>query len=159
MAGFDQTPKIILRIIHWPPRIAYAVGMGPVIGNLLLLLTTTGRKTGQRRVTPLQYEEIDGRIYLAAARGRKADWYRNILADPNVEVRIKSRRFSGLAEPSLEARRIADFLEVRLRRRPNMIGMMFRAEGMRGTPDREALERYAADRALVIISPVGQSLR
>jgi len=34
----------------------YAVGLGPVVGRLVLLLTTTGRKTGLPRVTPLQYE-------------------------------------------------------------------------------------------------------
>jgi hypothetical protein len=73
LAGFDQTPTIILRLIHLPPRILYAVGLGPWIGNLILLLTTTGRKSGRRRVTPLQYKEIDGRIYLAAVRGQKAD--------------------------------------------------------------------------------------
>lgn len=89
MAGFDQTPKVILRLLHWPPRIVYAIGLGSLIGNLVLLLTTTGRKSGKRRVTPLQYEEIDGRIYLAAAGGKSADWFRNLLVNPKVEVRVK----------------------------------------------------------------------
>jgi deazaflavin-dependent oxidoreductase (nitroreductase family) len=153
MAGFDQTPKIILRLIHWPPRIVYAVGLGPWMGNLVLLLTTTGRKSGQRRVTPLQYEEIDGKIYLAAARGKHADWFRNLVVNPIVEVRVKARRFSGVAEPVTDVKRIADFLEVRLRRHPHMVGMMFRAEGLRAAPNRDAMERYAADRTLVVISP------
>ena len=153
MAGFDQTPKIILRLIHWPPRIVYAVGLGPWMGNLVLLLTTTGRKSGKRRVTPLQYEEIDGKIYLAAAGGRNADWFRNLVVNPIVEVRVKSRRFSGVAEPVTDVKRIAEFLEVRLRRHPRMVGMMFRAEGLRVAPNRDALERYAADRTLVVISP------
>jgi deazaflavin-dependent oxidoreductase (nitroreductase family) len=153
MAGFDQTPKIILRLIHWPPRIVYAVGLGPWMGNLVLLLTTTGRKSGKRRVTPLQYEEIDGKIYLAAAGGINADWFRNLVVNPIVEVRVKSRRFSGVAEPVTDVKRIAEFLEVRLRRHPRMVGMMFRAEGLRVAPNRDALERYAADRTLVVISP------
>jgi deazaflavin-dependent oxidoreductase (nitroreductase family) len=152
LAGFDQTPTIILRLIHLPPRILYAVGLGPWIGNLILLLTTTGRKSGKRRITPLQYEEIDGRIYLAAARGQKADWIRNISADPKVEVRIRNRRFSGTAEPVTDVKRIADFLEVRLRRHPSMVGRMFQAEGLPGAPDRKALEQYAAHRTMVVIS-------
>ena len=153
MGGFDRTPKIILRLIHWPPRIVYAVGLGPWMGNLVLLLTTTGRKSGKQRITPLQYEEIDGKIYLAAARGIHADWFRNLVVNPIVEVRVKARRFSGVAEPVTDVMRIADFLEVRLRRHPGMVGMMLRAEGLHGAPEREALERYAADRTLVIISP------
>ncbi len=153
MAGFDQTPKIILRLIHWPPQIVYAVGLGTLMGNLVLLLTTTGRKSGQPRVTPLQYEEIDGKIYLAAARGKNADWFRNLAANPKVDVRVKARRFSGVAQPVTDVKRIADFMEVRLRRHPKMVGMMFRAEGLPRTPDRAALERYAAGRALVIVSP------
>ena len=34
----------------------YKMGLGSIIGHLVLLLTTSGRKTGKRRVTPLQYE-------------------------------------------------------------------------------------------------------
>ena len=41
-------------------RFLYVIGLGPVVGNIVVLLTTTGRKTGRRRVTPVQYEEIDG---------------------------------------------------------------------------------------------------
>ena len=153
MAGFDRTPKIILRLIHLPPRIIYALGLGSLMGRLVLLLTTTGRKTGKRRVTPLQYEAIDGKIYLAAALGKNADWLRNILVDPKVEVRVGARRFSGVAQPIADRKRMADFLEVRLRRHPRMVGMMLRAEGLPSAPDRAALERYAADRTLVVISP------
>ncbi len=153
MAGFAQTPKFILRLIHLPPRIAYAIGLGPLMGNVILLLTTIGRKSCKPRVTPLQYEEIDGKIYLGAARGRKADWFRNIQADPHVQVQVKSRRFSGLAEPITDPKQIADFLELRLRRHPQMVGTMLRGEGMRIPPARSDLEKYAPQLALVVITP------
>ena len=48
----------------------------------VLLLATTGRRPGQPRVTPLQYEEVDGVIYVASARGQRADWFQNALARP-----------------------------------------------------------------------------
>ena len=153
MAGFSQTPKFILRLIHWPPQIVYAIGLGPLMGNFVLLLTTIGRKSHKPRVTPLQYEEIDGQIYLSAALGQKADWFRNIQANPQVEVRVKSRHFSGLAETIIDPKQIADFLEVRLSRHPKMIGAMLRAEGMRIPPERCDLEKYAAHLALVVIKP------
>ena len=153
MAGFSGTSKFVLRLLHLPPRIYYAIGLGPLIGNLVLLLTTIGRKSHKPRVTPLQYEEIEGRIYLGSALGQKADWFRNIRADPRVEVRLKSRRFSGLAETVTDPKRIADFLEVRLCRHPRMISAMLRAEGIRIPPERCDLEKYAAHLALVVIKP------
>ncbi len=153
MAGFSQIPKFILRLIHWPPRIIYAIGLGPLAGNLILLLTTIGRKTHKPRVTPVQYEEIDGRIYLGAALGQKADWYRNIRANSRVEVRVKARHFSGLAETITDKKQIADFLEVRLRRHPRMIGAMLQAEGIQIPPRRCDLEQYATHLALVVIKP------
>lgn len=155
MSGFTRTPKLLLRLIHWPPRLLYAIGLGPVVGRFILLLTTTGRKTGKRRVTPLQYEEIDGLIYLGAALGKRADWVRNIQANPRVEVRVKSRRLCGVADLISDTTRIADFLEVRLQRHPRMIGAILRAEGMDMPPTRAALERYASYLTLVAIRPAG----
>lgn len=153
MPGFRNTPKFLLRLIRIPPQIAYAIGLGPVIGNLVLLLITTGRKTGKRRVTPLQYESIDGMIYVGAALGQKADWLRNLKVNPQVEVRIKSLRFTANAEVITDPRRIADFLEMRLQRHPHMMNWMLKAEGLRIPPDRDALENYAAGLAVVTIQP------
>ncbi|MBN1440933.1 MAG: nitroreductase family deazaflavin-dependent oxidoreductase [Anaerolineales bacterium] len=153
MSGFAKIPKSLLRLIHWPPQVAYALGLGPLIGRLVLLLTTTGRKSGKPRVVPLQYEEIDGQFCLGSSRGGRADWVRNVLADPHVEVRVKNRRFAGTAEVVTDAARIADFLEVRLRRHPRMVGAMLRGGGIAGAADRRALERYAGGIALVIVTP------
>ena len=49
----------LYKFLNKPPRIAYALGLGPLVWGLVLLLTTTGRKTGLQRVTPLQYEQIE----------------------------------------------------------------------------------------------------
>ena len=136
-------------------RVLYKLGLGPIIGKIILLLTTTGRKTGLKRVTPLQYEEIDGKYYLGAARGLMADWVRNIQADPQVEVRVKSSSFQGQAEVVTDPCRVADFVEVRLQRHPFMIGLiMQRAHGLSKHPSREQLEKLAEKEALVVITPI-----
>ena len=152
-----QFSRRLLRLIKRPPQILYSVGLGPLYGRLVLLLTTTGRRSGLPRVTPLQYEEIEDAIYVASARGRQADWFRNIEADPRVEVRVRSRRFVGLAEPVTDRSRVADFLELRLRRHPRMVGAIMRREGLPPDPVRADLEEYASRRALVIIRPVPAS--
>jgi len=133
-------------------RFLYAVGLGPVVGRIILLLTTTGRKSGLQRTTPLQYECIDGNYCLGAARGLQADWVRNIQADPRVSVRVKNLRIVGQAEVITDTARIADFLQVRLQRHPRMVGMMMeRIHHVTKTPTRAQLEAIAKDEALVII--------
>jgi len=148
----DWTKMKHIQKLH---RMLYAIGLGPVIGKIILLLTTTGRKSGVKRVTPLQYEEIDGKYYLGSARGLQADWVRNIQANHNVEIRVKSLTFQGQAEVVTNPARFADFVEVRLQRHPFVVGtIMQKAHGLPKQPSREQLEKLAENEALVIITPV-----
>jgi deazaflavin-dependent oxidoreductase (nitroreductase family) len=153
MAKFHQLPKTIFRIIKRPPQLAYALGLGPLIGHLILLLTTTGRVTGKPRVTPLQYENDGNVILVGASRGLKSDWVRNILANPLVEVRVRSHRFQGTAEVITDPIKIADYLEMRLKNHPRMVAAMLKADGIPPKPTRVQLEHYAAQITLVAIQP------
>lgn len=135
-------------------RLLYAAGLGPVIGRLILLLTTKGRKSGRERVTPLQYERIGNDYYVGAARGMRADWVRNLQCDPQVEVRVGGRCFSAIAEIVHDPSRFVDFLEVRLARHPRLIGfIMEKAHGLPKHPSREQLEELARTETLVILHP------
>ncbi len=129
----------------------YRRGIGPT--GMVLLLTTTGRKSGLPRVTPLQYEEIDGAYYVGSARGSQADWFRNIEIDPNVAVEIKGKRSKAFAETITDAAGIADFFEIRLQRHPIMIGLLMRLEGLPIKFSRGDLERFASRKALAVIRP------
>lgn len=120
-------------------------------GNLVLLLTTTGRKSGLKRVTPLQYEEHEGVIYVASARGEKADWYLNIQANPRVRVQIRGRLFPGSAEPITDPERIADFLELRLQKHSLIVRLIMTLAGLPLNYSREDLVQYATGRAMVLI--------
>ncbi len=56
------------------------------------LLTTTGRKTGEPRVSPLLYLREGDRVVLGASHGGREKnplWYLNLKANPKVSVRIK----------------------------------------------------------------------
>lgn len=153
-SAMDRVPRLVWRLLRFlPPRIAYTLGLGSLVGHFVLLLKTTGRKSGLPRVTPLQYQEINGVIYVASARGVKADWYRNLAANPNVEVTIGSHRIKGCAKLITDPGQIADFLELRLKRHPKLVGAMLKLEGLSPTPTREQLEQYAKKRALVAIRP------
>lgn len=153
MADFARAPRWILRLVKVGPRAAYALGLGPVLGRMVLLLTTTGRISGRKRVTPLQYEELDGCYYLGSALGLQADWVRNIQANPGVELQVKNRRVEGCGRIVVDPCQIADFLELRLARHPRMIGRLLQAEGLGLPPSREALEAHARRLALVVVEP------
>lgn len=133
----------------------YRRGFGP--RRVVLLLTTTGRKSGLKRTTPLQYERIDGVFYLGSARGVMADWFRNIQADPCVEIEVNGDKFPALAEAISEPARIADFLGLRLQRHPLMIGLLMRLEGLPIRYSRSDLEHFAAGKAMAIIRPLART--
>jgi len=131
----------------------YAGGLAPLLGRFILLLTTTGRKSGLPHTTPLQFEQVDGAYCVGSARGTQADWFRNIRLEPQVTVRVKNHVFDGLAEPVTDPARIADFLELRLRRYPRMVGKILQMEGLPSRPTRGQLEEYARRLAMVTIHP------
>ncbi|MEV0778347.1 nitroreductase family deazaflavin-dependent oxidoreductase [Streptomyces sp. NPDC050433] len=69
-------------------------------GTTTLILTTTGRKSGERRSTPLIYRTHGDDLLVVASKGG-ADtpplWYLNIQADPEVHVQVKGDRFTARA--------------------------------------------------------------
>jgi deazaflavin-dependent oxidoreductase (nitroreductase family) len=141
-------------------RVAGAYGKAGPPSSLVLVLTTTCRKSGLPRQTPLQYEEMEGEYYVGSARGPQADWYRNILANPQVEVQVGQEHFKGEARAITDVKEVADFLQYRLERRPRMIGAIMRAEGLPRKHTRVELEKFAAEKAVVAIradrSPEGE---
>lgn len=151
--GTIRFPWQMMKNVQRIHRLLYAAGLGPLVGKIILLLTTTGRKSGKRRVTPLQYEEMDGAYVVAAARGQKADWFRNILANPQVEVQVRALRFNATAEPVTDPARIADFLQLRLERHPRMVGAMMKMHNLPRKPSRAQLEQLAASLAMVVLKP------
>src|SRR5437016_5088000 len=73
---------------------------GQFAGVPLLLLTTTGAKSGQQRISPLAYLSEGGRIYIFAGnRGAPTNpnWYHNLVAHPDVTVELGTEKFEARA--------------------------------------------------------------
>lgn len=148
---FDWSKMKNIQKIH---RVLYAIGLGPLVGRVILLLTTIGRKSGKKRTTPVQYEKIGGDYFVGAARGLKADWVRNLQSNPQVEVRVGAKRFEGTVEVVTDPSKFADFMEVRLERHPRMIGfIMEKAHRLPKHPSREQLEELGKTEVFVIVHP------
>jgi deazaflavin-dependent oxidoreductase (nitroreductase family) len=68
----------------------------------LLLLTTTGAKTGKNRTTPMMFHPDDDRLLVIASNigaPQHPDWYLNLRANPHVIVEIADERFDAMAAP------------------------------------------------------------
>lgn len=61
------------------------------------VLTTTGRKSGKRRPRCVRAIRRDDKVYIVSIGGDRAAWVRNLDANPNVRLRIRGGRFSGVA--------------------------------------------------------------
>jgi deazaflavin-dependent oxidoreductase (nitroreductase family) len=116
--------------------------IGGKFGNVdILLLTTTGRKSGKSRTTPLLYmKDGDNMVIVASNGGNKNNpgWYHNIRANPDVEVELGRDKRKVHAE-------VAD-ATVRARIWPKLVEIYQQYEGYQRDTEREI--------PLVILRPV-----
>jgi deazaflavin-dependent oxidoreductase (nitroreductase family) len=71
-------------------------------GRPLLLLTTTGAKSGQRRTNPVMYNRDGDRLLVFASKGgapTSPDWYHNLVAHPEVTVEVGNEKYDAIATP------------------------------------------------------------
>jgi deazaflavin-dependent oxidoreductase (nitroreductase family) len=77
-----------------------AILEGPFKGGSLLLLTTTGKRSGAKRVNPLAYTRDGERYVVIASKGgapTHPDWYLNLVANPKVTVEVGAEEFAARA--------------------------------------------------------------
>ncbi|MEU7630288.1 nitroreductase family deazaflavin-dependent oxidoreductase [Nocardia sp. NPDC049220] len=97
-------PKTVEKMFVRANTAAYRASRGKIGGSFynapVLLLTTTGRKSGKERTTPLLYL-LDEKRYIVVASDRGAPkhpaWYLNLRDHPDVTVQIGSQRISATA--------------------------------------------------------------
>jgi deazaflavin-dependent oxidoreductase (nitroreductase family) len=68
------------------------------LSGQIMVLTHTGRRSGLRYRTPVNYAVVDGKVFCTAGFGPRTDWYQNILTDPRVEVWLPDGWWAGEAE-------------------------------------------------------------
>jgi deazaflavin-dependent oxidoreductase (nitroreductase family) len=77
-------------------------------GSTILLITTTGWRTGKPRTKPLIYAADDDRYVIVASKGgapKDPSWYRNLVKAPEVEVQVKDEIFRARARTAEGAER------------------------------------------------------
>jgi deazaflavin-dependent oxidoreductase (nitroreductase family) len=149
--GYPEWIKPFLPVVHteftkvnkYVSVPALKMGLGRYMSNpftgYLMILRTRGRKSGEMRDAPLGYTIVGEYVYCVAGFGRQTHWVQNVLADPNVEVILPSRAFSGVAEEVTDEAERRRVLPPLLR----SMGVIARMMGM-GNPWRDAPEAIAA---------------
>jgi deazaflavin-dependent oxidoreductase (nitroreductase family) len=73
---------------------------GPFEGANLLLLHTTGARSGKERINPLAYQQVGDDVAVFGSKGgapTDPDWFRNLVAHPAVTVEVGNETFQGTA--------------------------------------------------------------
>ena len=94
--GFRYMNRFMLML--WRLGLGPWLNSWPKVGGRIMVITHTGRKSGARRRTPVNYAVVEGEVYCVAGFGAGSDWYRNILKQPQVEVWLPDGWWCGVAE-------------------------------------------------------------
>ena len=94
--GFKYFNRFML--LMWRLGLGRWINAWPEVGGRIMVITHIGRKTGKKRHTPVNYTIVDGEIYCTVGFGPISDWYRNIIAHPEVEVWLPDGWWAGVGE-------------------------------------------------------------
>ena len=101
-SGFRIAMKILGTLHRWLYRASGGKLGKTFFGSPILLLTTTGRKTGRSQTWPLTYlHDGEDRFVVAAAYGgqpKHPAWYLNLRANPHVAVQLGEQTRAMIAE-------------------------------------------------------------
>lgn len=80
----------------------FRLGFGALVGNpvtgYIMVLKTIGRKSRKRYFTPVNYAIHNGQIYCVSGGRRTSDWFRNLLAHPEIEMILPGGAIFARAE-------------------------------------------------------------
>jgi deazaflavin-dependent oxidoreductase (nitroreductase family) len=133
----SQTPVVP----PWVNKTMKSVLRSPVHGlvsKTVLLISFTGRKSGQTYTTPVSYSQTGDQVYVFT----HADWWKNLGDDAPVSLRIRGREYRGLAQVVAEDKKtIAARLADHLRKVRSDAGFYKVSFDQRGEPKPEEVEK------------------
>ena len=157
MSMFEKRPGGFLKFFFKTPVFLYKIGLGGferMIGAEWMLLTTVGRNSGKPRQTMvdiLEYDQDADTYYIEAAYGARADWYKNIQANPVFDGQVRRRKFKARAG-ELTADGAADKLVEFYRRKPAYVRSVMAMVGMK-FKDEDELRVVARNLTLLAVKP------
>lgn len=74
-------------------------------------ITVTGRKSGRSISTPVWFVQEAGKLYLVPVKGSDSNWYRNVLAKPDMQIAAKETRVTVRAVPAPSPGKVNEVVE------------------------------------------------
>lgn len=110
---FDRGRPGPLRKIFFKGPISLYKGLPAEImrGRCVMLITTTGRKSGQPRTTGVSFMPLGDHFIVFSGWGVRSDWYRNALANPDVTIKVGKRTIQATAKPVTDPARRRDLMQ------------------------------------------------
>jgi F420H(2)-dependent quinone reductase len=107
----ERLGNVVIRVMSTLNVLAFRLSKGRLGGRFrggapVLLLTTIGRKSGERRTAPVLYLADGERFVVVASKGgfsKHPLWYKNLESNPNVEVELGSERQKMTAKRASDA--------------------------------------------------------
>jgi deazaflavin-dependent oxidoreductase (nitroreductase family) len=120
-----------------------------LISNSFMLITFTGRKSGQTYTTPVNYVRDGDDLLVTSYRQRT--WWRNLRGGAPVTVRVQGRDLEGVGEAITDDEGVAANLLAFLQKVPNRAKYFRVGLDANGQPNPEDVARSAQDRVVVRI--------
>lgn len=100
----EQSLRQVFKQFNRFMMLMWRLGLGrwfnvwPEVSGQVMVIAHTGRQSGLRRYTPVNFAEVEGDLYCVAGFGAITDWYRNILRRPQVEIWMPDGWWAGIAQ-------------------------------------------------------------
>lgn len=127
----------IEKILFKLPVLSWRLGLGPIQGRIIMIITHIGRKTGIPRHTAVEFHTMNGIKYIPCAFGTKSQWYRNIMANPRVTIQTADGTEQMIAVRITQDDELVSVIEMILNRNPSLMNWYLESIGV--TPNREEL--------------------
>jgi deazaflavin-dependent oxidoreductase (nitroreductase family) len=120
---FDRgRPNAFRKWFFKSPVSMYRGPVGEVMSKrCVMMLTTIGRKSGLPRTNGVSYMPVGDNYIIFAGWGVKSDWYKNLLANPDVTIQVGSKKIKDTAKPVDDAARRRDLM-LQMRKRSGQCG-------------------------------------
>ncbi len=153
--GFRPYPGRFALLFNKMPMLLWRLGLRPILGRTFVLITTTGRKSGQPRRAMVGYYVVNGKKYVYSGYGQQSQWYKNIAANPRMTIQnahgteqVTARRVTDLDELVEVFRQILD-------KHPRLAKSFVTMLGFE--PTAQNIAAYKDQMILLTFEPAGES--
>ena len=106
-----ERPGTLLRLFFKAPTYLYRGPLADLLASrCVMLLTTTGRRSGLSRTNGVSFMPLDGKYVVFSGWGIGSNWYQNLLANPAATIQVGRRQIPVTAQPVQEPARRRDLM-------------------------------------------------